>query len=384
MRLFERDGMTHVEWYAEDGKRKRASLGVPWGSPAPVIAEKTAALIGAGGPKPKAARGPSLQVVYNKALASHYAKQKDVKGVQGKWKLDIAPFFGADTAIQEVARADRIAEFKAHLFDRGNHPKTVNRKLMVVSKLLKLAVEWGYLDRCPKMPLEDEDEGRVRWLSDAEERDGMLFLRAGAGGGGRGNKPNGTDPAAPRLLAAEFADLCEFLIDSGVRFNEARNAEDRMFDFTVTPTLLRLPGWLTKSGKARTVGLTEKAARHVYVRLRREPDRQARLPGSSRPWHEFTHDRAGDLWTLMRAHLGLHNDEDFVIHALRHTFAVRMLEGGVDIRVVQYLMGHVKADTTAIYAHVSPRLTRGAVDALEARAKDVPEVVPLLRVVNER
>lgn len=384
MRLFERDGMTHVQWYDEAGARHRASTGLPWGSPSAAVSEACAKLI-TQGPRKKSARGPSLQVAYNKALASHYARHKDRKGVEGKWKHDIAPFFGADTPVQEVFTSDRIADFKAMLFAKGNHPKTVNRKLMVVSKLSKLCVEWEYIDRAPKMPLEDEDEGRLRWLSDAEERDGVAFLRAGAGGGGRGNKPNGADPEAPRLLAADFADLCEFLVDTGMRFNEAINVTDRDFTFerpNGARPLVMIPAAITKSGKPRTLELTARSAQHVYTRLRRDAEAHAALPGSSRPWGYFTHDRAGDLWDLMRAHLGLTNDADFVIHSLRHTFAVRMLEAGVDIRVLQYLMGHAKPETTAIYAHVSPRLIKGAVDALEARAKDAPEVVPLLRLAK--
>jgi integrase len=384
MKPFERDGMTHVEWTDPVLGRQRRSLGIPWGSPPAVLAEKMAALFVNGAAVPagvKAAKGPSLQVIYNKAIATHYAKQKDIKGVEGKWKLDLAPFFGAATPIQEVARSERIADFKAYLFAKGNHPKTVNRKLMVVSKLCKLAMEWGHIDRCPKMPLEDEDEGRVRWLSDSEEATGMAFLRAGAGGGGR--KGNGSDPDAPRLMAAPFADLCEFLMDTGFRFNEAIQVEDRDFHFDRTPADVTIPAKITKSGKARTIGLTTRAAQHVYSRLRRDPTRHAELPGSSRPWGDFTHDRAGDLWAIMRSAMNLDKDEDFVIHALRHTFAVRMLEAGVDIRVLQYLMGHAKPETTAIYAHVSPRLMKGAVAALEARAKDVSEVAPMLKLAKQ-
>jgi len=52
-------------------------------------------------------------------------------------------------------------------------------------------------------------------------------------------------------------------------------------------------------------------------------------------------------------------------HTLRHSFAPHLLEDGVDIRVIQVLLGHAKLDNTALYTRVATRVVRTVTSPLD-------------------
>lgn len=57
--------------------------------------------------------------------------------------------------------------------------------------------------------------------------------------------------------------------------------------------------------------------------------------------------------------------EGFTPHSLRHAYATRLLEKGVELRVVQILLGHSDIHTTEVYTHLTEPIRRQLLDLLD-------------------
>ena len=163
------------------------------------------------------------------------------------------------------------------------------------------------------------------------------------------------DDAVIELLygtGVRVAELCGLDVDD-LDFERrvvrvlGKGAKERAVPFGV-PAAMALERWLT-SGRPALARDGSGAAVFVGVRGRRLDPRAAR---------QIVYDRLGRLPGTPR--LGP--------HALRHSAATHLLEGGADLRSVQELLGHATLATTQIYTHVTVDRLKATYDRAHPRA----------------
>lgn len=177
---------------------------------------------------------------------------------------------------------------------------------------------------------------RERRLPHALSRDEVEALLA---------HPQGEEPLALRDRA-----MLELAYGSGLRVSELVGLPRAAVD--LAGRSLSVTG---KGDKQRIVPF----GRHAHEALSEWLERgRPQLAGHGRHDAVFVNHRGGRLsrmgwWGILRGHArGAGVTARVHPHALRHSFATHLLEGGADLRVVQELLGHASITTTAIYTHL--------------------------------
>ena len=168
-------------------------------------------------------------------------------------------------------------------------------------------------------------------------------------------------PARTPLETRDRAML-ELTYSCGLRCEEVVNLDDGDLDFDAEE--LRVLG---KGSKTRIVPVGEPAQRALErylstgrpslperVRTRSVRSRPCSSPSGGAACRRRTCAAACACGCVTRA-----CPSDASPHALRHSFATHLLEGGADLRAIQELLGHSSVSTTQIYTRVeSARLRR--------------------------
>ncbi len=246
----------------------------------------------------------------------------------------LLPVFG-ERVLAEVA-PKLLAGYKAQRRIEGAAPATVNKELQLVRHAFNVAMrEWEW---CRENPMHRVSMERVhneidRWLTTDEEQ---------------------------RLLQASSPWLCEiimFAMNTGMRQGEILNLQWQDVDFARGILMVMR----SKNGTRRVIPLNAKVYELLAAKQAVAGATQGRV---------FTTPRGNELQVrfLVREFCEARNRAgipDFRFHDLRHTFATRLVQRGVDLYKVQRLLGHKTSVMTQRYAHHSPESLRDGVRVLD-------------------
>jgi integrase/recombinase XerC len=269
------------------------------------------------------------------------------------YRRDLAAFFTwaerlGTSSPGEVQRTT-VRRYLAYLATRGFARRTIARRASALRRYFGWARRVGAVTNDPTAGLSaPRGEARLPRVLHPDELRSLLCEPASAG------------PVGPRDLR-DIA-LLELLYGSGLRVAEASSLDIDDLDLARG----RVSVW-GKGGKQRVVPLSEPAADALRRWL---ADGRGELATETSPAAAVFLNLRGRRMTPRDARRVL--DRRAVApthpHALRHTFATHLLDGGADLRVVQELLGHADLATTQRYTHVSKERLRSVFDATHPRA----------------
>jgi site-specific recombinase XerD len=264
----------------------------------------------------------------------------------------LAQWAGAQDLEPSAVDARALRRFAGVLSERGASHATVARKLAAIRAFYRVLVERGELTASPAdlVATPKRDRHLPTVLSRSEV--GQLLDRM---------------PAATPLDLRDRA-LFELAYSSGLRAAELVGLDVESLDRDGEE--LRVEG---KGGKTRIVPAGEHAWRALDVYLERgrpalaaaEAVREPALFLSRTGRRLATSDVRRRLRLALR-HAGVQAAAS--PHALRHSFATHLLDGGADLRTIQELLGHGSLSTTQTYTRVESKRLRKAYAQAHPRA----------------
>jgi len=220
-----------------------------------------------------------------------------------------------------------IQEFMDERLETVSHA-SAQKDVSTVRAILNKAYREELMDKAPRIPKFKSLKSRDRWLTPEEEQ---RLVRT----------------AAPHL-----ANLISFAVDTGGRLSELLGLE--WGDVELTEERIRFRD--TKNGEDRTVRLCNRAQRLLFKLGVKK----------SGPVFTFRGKVMKTVQTSFNSARAMAGLEDVHFHDLRHTFASRLVQGGVPLYDVMHLLGHKSLKMVQRYAHLTPDSQDKAMRALNA------------------
>ena len=284
------------------------------------------------------------------AFLTHLEKERDVSphtvSAYRRDLTDLATFLAQHLGVEQVdwAVIDRLAmrSWLAHLARRGLSKRSSARALSAARSFFRFMHRNDLVDANPARAVGSPKlEKYLPGHLDRTQVETMLTA------------------AATRAQEGRFTDvrdlaILELFYSTGMRISELRGIDGRDIDLLAGSVKVR-----GKGRKERIVPIGGPAQRALREYERARDALRAKVGAKADRTAFFLSQRGArmspkTLHNAVTARLsGVDEGAGLSTHALRHTFATHLLDGGADLRAVQELLGHASVSTTQIYTHTS-------------------------------
>ncbi len=281
-----------------------------------------------------------------------------VKSEKRSWEFDeifikqAIPHFKGKKLIEITAEDVRkFRDSRASDITRGGNLRakgTVKREMSMLARIFNYAIEIEKLQvnpcRTVKTPTADNIKTRVV-TPDEEERILQVL----------------------RMEAPHMVSVVKLALQTGMRRGEILKLKPVYLDLEIKRDLrgnilsrgyVHLPGPVTKSGKPRSIPLSEEAHAILTAAIEGVEAHRTIFGGRGYGLNTVSH-----LFTGACRKLGI---EEVTFHTLRHTFGTRLAQAGVHQATIKEILGHASLQMTDRYVHPDQEMKQRAIEALSS------------------
>jgi site-specific recombinase XerD len=268
------------------------------------------------------------------------------------YRRDVVDFVGfvAEDGVEAPEGVDRLhlRRHLARLGSEGYAKRSIARKASALRRYFGWARRTGLIAVDPSRGLKaPSGEGRLPRVLDGVELHEML-------------EPEEVAPETPLWRRRRDDAVLELLYGSGLRVGELCGLDIDGIDMRRGVVTV----W-GKGGKERRVPMTKASLDTIRSWLKSRSEVTDESSGSAL----FLNGRGARMGVRdVRRIVDERSPTPTHPHALRHTFATHLLDGGADLRIVQELLGHSDVATTQRYTHVSKERLRSVYTSTHPRA----------------